>query len=100
MNVVNSGNKNLSIFGGNIVFESDQSFSQVSKCSIDRGSYQRQSCNFLQDLFKWSVECSFTTFMDWIDLEFLQSVLIILGSSGFILNGSVPIQISIGKSLR
>jgi len=100
MNVINSGDENLSIFSRNIVFESDQNFSQVSKCSIDRSSYQRQSGYFLQDLFKWSIECSFTTFMDWIDLEFLQSVLIILDSSGFVLNVSVPIQLFIGKGFR
>lgn len=71
MNVIYSCNNNLFILRRNIVFESDQNFSQVGKSSIDRSSDQRQSADFLQNLFKRSIESSFTIFMNWIDLKLL-----------------------------
>jgi hypothetical protein len=100
MNVVDCVENDLSVILWQFTLESNQNFCQICESSVYWGSHKSQITDLMQYLFNWSVECPFTILVNRLDLKLFKSALIVFDSESFVLDLSVPIQVTIRKGLR
>lgn len=99
MNVVDCVENYFSVILRQFTLESNQNFCQICESSVYWSSHKSQITDLIQYLFNRSVECPFTVLVNWSNLKLFKSALIVFGSESFVLDLSVPIQVTIRKGL-